>query len=106
MLQFAGNLPRGLPGFIELIGFERNGRDDGVSTAAVLFTQPRQILPMRARRPWIRSHRHFRAYGRMADPDAVNAVGKQVVRDELVVTVEIVVADIEFNDAVCTFGDL
>src|SRR5262249_50544598 len=39
------------------------------------------------------------SHGRMADADAVDAVGKQVIGNEFVVAVQVVIADVEFNYA-------
>src|SRR5215831_8607032 len=60
---------------------------------------------MRACRPWVGAHGHLRADRRMAHANTVNTVGEQVIRNEFVVAIQVMIADVELNDAVCTRGE-
>src|SRR6516165_3623555 len=71
-----------------------------MSAAAVLLAKLRQIMAALARSPRVGSHRNFCAQRRLAYTDAVDAFREQIIRNEFVVAVEIVIADIELNHTI------
>src|SRR5205809_7625622 len=97
--QYLGDVSRRGARVIQFARLKGNGRDDRVPAAPVLLAQFCKILTAFLLCPGIGSHRYFRANRRLTYADTVDAFGEEVIRDELVVAVEIVSADIELYDA-------
>ena len=74
-----------------------------MTSAAVALADASEIDLGLLRRPGIRSDGNFHAKAALAQPDTVDGLRMQVVRDEFVVTLEVVVGDVKEDGAVLTF---
>src|ERR1043165_9002525 len=79
---------------------ERDGSNPGVASTTITLTYFCQINRRFCRRPRIRSYRHFDAKAALAQADAVNRFRMQIIGHELVVTFEVLIADIEKERAI------
>ena len=75
-------------------------------TSAVALTNLGQIHHWLLGRPGIGSHRDFHAKATLAEAHAVNGLGMKIIRNELVVALEIVVGDVEENSPILALGAL
>src|ERR1039458_4453118 len=75
-------------------------------SASVAFTHLGEIDGRFTPGPWIGSDRNFHAKRTFADPDAVDGIGMQVVRNEFVVALQFEVGNVEENRAVAFFSAL
>src|SRR5689334_4592410 len=83
-----------LAGAVDLVAIERDGADAGVSSTSVTLADLGEVGELLGLRPRIRANRHLGAKAAAAQSHAIGALGMEVIRDELVVSLELVVGDI------------
>src|SRR5208282_4483694 len=98
--QLLDDLQSGFVGGVTLGDVERDRADAGVTASTIALAEPGEIDGRLAFRPRVRSDRNLYPERTLAQADAVDRVGMQVVRNELVVAFEVEVGDIEENRAV------
>src|SRR5580704_19426426 len=86
--QLGNNFLRSLDGRGVLVHIERNRTHTGVAASAVTFADSRQIYFRLLRSPRIRAHGNLHAKTALAQAHAVDRLGMQIIRDELVVAFE------------------
>src|SRR6202521_4461513 len=89
-----------------LVHIKGNCSHASVPTTAVALTNLGQIHHRLLGRPGIGSHRDFHAKATLAEAHAVNGFGMKIIRNELVVALEIVVGDVEENGSILALGAL
>ena len=75
-----------------------------MAAAAEFFGERGEIFVGGGLIPWIGAKRNLGADGGRADADRVDALRMQQIRDELVVALEVEIADVKENHAVDGFG--
>src|ERR1041385_128108 len=93
--EFRDNLGSRLASAVDLVAIERDGADPGVSATAIALTNLGKVGKLVGLCPRIRAHRHFGAEAAAAQAHAVGALRMEVIRDELVISLEFVVGDVE-----------
>src|SRR5271165_4821989 len=93
--QFFGNFRRHAPGLFHLTGFEADGSDARMTAAAVALADGGEIMPRFDRRPGVRTDGNLGPETGRAHRHRVNSLRIDVVRDELVVALEIESSQIE-----------
>src|SRR5581483_11879606 len=96
----------GVAGALELIGLKRNCSYARVAAAAVALADFGQVHHVLRMGPGIGAHGNLGAEAALAETDAVDALGMQIVRDELVIAFQIVIGEIEEDGAVFALGAL
>ena len=104
--ELGGQVASDLAGAWEIGRVERDGGDTGMATAAELFGEGGEIFVGSGLVPRISAKGNFGANGGRTDAYRVDALRVQKIWDELVVALEIEVADVEENDAVDGLGAL
>ena len=89
-----------------LVHIEGDSAHAGVSAASVALANLGQIDDRLFWSPGVRAHGNLHAEAALAESHAVNGFGMEIVRNELVIALEIVIGDVEKNGAVDTLGAL
>jgi orotidine-5'-phosphate decarboxylase len=89
-----------------LIHIERDGTHASVTAASIALTNLGQIDDWFLWSPGIGADRNLHAEAAFAESDAVDRFRMEVVGNELVVSLEILVSDVEENSPVFAFGTL
>src|SRR5262245_50214049 len=105
-LQLFRNFSGSGSGILEFIRPERDCRDNRMAATAILFTKFCKVVHPLTRAPGIGANRNLGAQRRTAQADAVHAFRKEIVRDELVIAVQVLIGNVEFDDAVFAPGTL
>ncbi len=103
--QFSHNFRRRRARQIAFIGRERDSAYARMAATAIAFADFGQIHHVLPVSPRIRSHRDFHAEAAAAQPDAVHRIPMQIIRNELVVAFQVLIADVKVNGSLlCTLS--
>jgi len=102
--QLRSNLRRSLPSLIFPVRRKADCANPSMTSAAIALADPCQIDFRWLWSPRIRSHRHFHAKAAFAQAYAIDRLRMEIVGDELVISLEIVVRDVEEDRGVFTLA--
>src|SRR5258706_2377882 len=105
-LKLIHNFARSTDGGGVLVHVERDGTDARVAASSIALANLGQVHHRLLGSPWVRSDRNFYTKAALAKSHAIDGFGMQIVGNELVVTLEILIGDIEENRSVDTLGPL
>ena len=95
-----------MAGAREVVGIEGDGGNAGVASTAESFGEGGEIFVGGGLVPGVGAEGDFGADGGRADADGIDAFRMEKIRNELVVTLEVEVADVEENHSILGFGAL
>src|SRR5215471_18706852 len=104
--QLLHDLARGAAGCLILRRIEGNSANAGVAAPAIALANLCQVHRRLALRPRVGTNRYFHPERTLAQPDTVDRVRMQIVRDELVVALELAITNVEVDRSVSFFGAL
>src|SRR5262249_9778315 len=103
-LELSYDLRRDLPCVFDSSGSEADRSYPGVTASTIPFTDCGQIVCRLLCGPWVRSDGNLSAKTRRADRDGIGRTGEQIVRNELVVTFDVIAIQVEENHATIFVG--
>src|SRR5208337_1812484 len=93
--QVAHYLVHHSPGACKIRGGQRNGSNLGVAAAPISLADAGKIVVLRCCVPWVAAHTNLDSRLRAAQGHAVNRLWKQIIRNKLIETFEVLVQNVE-----------